>query len=97
MRISRSFIDELMNRVDIVDLIDSYVSLSKTGRNYTACCPFHTEKTPSFTVSPEKQFYYCFGCGAHGSAIGFLINYANLNFFEAVHELASRVGIDVVY
>ncbi len=96
-RIPRSFIDELMTRVDIVDLIDSYVSLRKTGRNYTACCPFHSEKTPSFTVSPEKQFYYCFGCNAHGSAMGFLMEYAHLDFVEAVHELASRVGIEVVY
>jgi len=96
-RIPRSFIDELINRIDIVDLIDSYVSLRKTGRNYKACCPFHTEKTPSFTVSPDKQFYYCFGCGAHGSAIGFMMDYAHLNFVEAVHELASRAGLEVVY
>jgi len=96
-RIPRSFIDELMIRVDIVDLIDSYVSLRKAGQNYIACCPFHTEKTPSFTVSPDKQFYYCFGCGAHGSAIGFLIEHARLNFVEAVHELASRAGMEVVY
>ncbi len=95
--IPRSFIDELMIRVDIVDLIDSYVSLRKAGQNYIACCPFHTEKTPSFTVSPDKQFYYCFGCGAHGSAIGFLMEHARLNFVEAVHELASRAGMEVVY
>ncbi len=97
MRISRSFIDELINRVDIVDLIDSYVSLRKSGREYKACCPFHVEKTPSFTVSPNKQFYHCFGCGAHGTAIGFLINYAQLSYIEAVQELASRTGIEVVY
>ncbi|MDM8557496.1 DNA primase [Candidatus Parabeggiatoa sp. HSG14] len=97
MRISRSFIDELMSRVDIVDLIDSYVSLRKTGQNFKACCPFHTEKTPSFTVSPDKQFYYCFGCGVHGSAIGFLMDYAHLDFMGAVHELASRIGMEVVY
>ncbi len=97
MYISRSFINELMARVDIVDLIDSYLSLRKAGRNYTACCPFHHEKTASFNVSPEKQFYYCFGCGAHGSVIGFLMEYAHLNFVEAVHELASRVGLEVVY
>ncbi len=96
-RIPRSFIDELMTRIDIVDLIDSYVSLRKIGRNYTACCPFHTEKTPSFTVSQEKQFYYCFGCGAHGTAIGFLMEHARLDFLEAVHELASRAGMAVVY
>ena len=97
MRIPRSFIDDLMTRVDIVDLIDSYVSLRKTGQNYKALCPFHHEKTPSFTVSPDKQFYYCFGCGAHGTAIGFLIEYAQLNFVEAIHDLASRVGMDMVY
>jgi DNA primase len=96
-RIPRSFIDELMTRINIVDLIDSYVSLRKIGRNYTACCPFHTEKTPSFTVSQEKQFYYCFGCGAHGTAIGFLMEHARLDFLEAVHELASRAGMAVVY
>jgi DNA primase len=96
-RIPRSFIDELINRVDIVDLIDSYVSLRKTGRNYTACCPFHSEKTPSFTVSQEKQFYYCFGCQAHGSALSFVMEYAHLDFVEAVQELASRVGMEVVY
>ncbi len=97
MSIPRSFIDDLMTRVDIVDLIDNYVSLRKAGRNYTALCPFHNEKTPSFSVNPDKQFYYCFGCGTHGSAIGFLMDYAHLNFVEAVHELASRVGIEVVY
>ncbi|MEN8215283.1 MAG: DNA primase [Pseudomonadota bacterium] len=96
-RIPRNFIDDLITRVDIVDLIDNHVSLRKSGRNYTALCPFHNEKTPSFTVSPDKQFYYCFGCGAHGTAIGFLMNYARLNFPEAVHELASRAGIEVVY
>ncbi|RKZ93436.1 MAG: DNA primase [Candidatus Parabeggiatoa sp. nov. 1] len=96
-RIPRSFIDELITRVDIVDLIDSYVSLRKAGRNFTACCPFHNEKTPSFTVSSDKQFYYCFGCGASGSAVGFLMNYARLSFVEAVHELASRIGMEVVY
>jgi len=97
MSIPRGFIDDLMTRVDIVDLIDNYVSLRKAGRNYTALCPFHNEKTPSFSVSPDKQFYYCFGCGTHGTAIGFLMNYAHLNFVEAVHELASRVGVEVVY
>jgi len=97
MYISRSFINDLMARVDIVDLIDSYVSLRKAGRNYSALCPFHHEKTPSFNVSQEKQFYYCFGCGAHGSVIGFLMEYAHLNFVEAVHELASRAGLEVVY
>ncbi len=97
MRIPRNFIDRLINRVDLVDLINSYISLRKTGINYKACCPFHNEKTPSFTVNAEKQFYYCFGCGTHGTAITFLINYKNLSFFEAVEELASRLGIEMEY
>ncbi len=97
MRIPRNFIDRLINRIDLVDLINSYISLRKTGINYTACCPFHNEKTPSFTVSVEKQFYYCFGCGVHGTAITFLIEYQHLNFVEAVHELASRLGIEMEY
>ncbi len=97
MRIPRYFIDELMAKVDIVDLINSYIPLRKTGQNYTACCPFHTEKTPSFTVSSEKQFYYCFGCGASGSAIDFMLNYARFEFVEAVEEIATRIGMAVVY
>ncbi|WP_069471086.1 DNA primase [Candidatus Marithrix sp. Canyon 246] len=97
MRIPRNFIDRLINRIDLVDLINSYISLRKTGINYTACCPFHNEKTPSFTVSAEKQFYYCFGCGVHGTAITFLIEYQHLTFVEAVHELASRLGIEMEY
>ncbi len=95
MAIPQSFIQELLNRVDIVDVIDACVPLKKTGANYTACCPFHSEKTPSFTVSPSKQFYHCFGCGAHGSAIGFLMEYQGLGFVEAVHELARRAGLTV--
>jgi DNA primase len=94
-RIPQNFIDELLNRVDIVDVIDSRVSLKKAGREYQACCPFHNEKTPSFTVSPGKQFYHCFGCGAHGNAIGFLMDYENLAFPEAVEELARSVGMEV--
>jgi len=94
-RIPEQFIDELMSRVDIVDIIDAYVPLRKGGRDYVACCPFHNEKTPSFTVSREKQFFHCFGCGAHGTAIGFLMDYDHMEFVEAVHELASRLGIDV--
>ncbi|MCK5876388.1 MAG: DNA primase [Candidatus Marithrix sp.] len=97
MRIPRSFIDELMAKVDIVDLVNSYIPLRKVGQNYTACCPFHTEKTPSFTVSQDKQFYYCFGCGASGSAISFMLDYVHLEFVEAVQELASRVGMEIVY
>ncbi len=84
-----------MTRVDIVDLIDSRVPLKKAGKDYKACCPFHEEKTPSFTVSPDKQFYHCFGCGEHGTAIGFLMNYDRMSFPEAVRELAGRVGLDV--
>ena len=93
--IPESFIQELLHRVDIVDLIDSYVPLKKAGANYAACCPFHNEKTPSFTVSQTKQFYHCFGCSAHGTAIGFLMEYSGLGFVEAIKELASRVGMQV--
>ncbi len=94
-KIPAHFIDELLNRVDIVDLINSRVQLKKTGKDYQACCPFHNEKTPSFTVSREKQFYHCFGCGAHGTAIGFLMEYDSLGFVDSIEELAGRVGIEV--
>ncbi|MBI2314194.1 MAG: DNA primase [Betaproteobacteria bacterium] len=94
--IPQSFIEELLHRVDIVDVVERYVHLKKAGANYQACCPFHTEKTPSFTVSPTKQFYHCFGCGAHGSAIGFVMEYRGLNFVEAVKELASSAGMTVL-
>lgn len=94
-RIPQSFIDELIGRVDIVEVIDARVPLKKQGREYVACCPFHNEKTPSFTVSPVKQFYHCFGCGAHGTALGFLMAYEHLEFPEAVRELAERVGLPV--
>ena len=93
--IPESFIQELLHRVDIVDLIDGYVPLRKAGANYSACCPFHTEKTPSFTVSPNKQFYHCFGCGAHGTAISFLMEYSGLGFIDAIKDLAQRVGLQV--
>ncbi len=96
-RIPQAFIDELMNRVDIVDVIDSRVQLKKAGHEYKACCPFHNEKTPSFTVSPGKQFYHCFGCGAHGTALGFLMEYEHLGFVEAIEDLASQVGMEVPY
>ena len=79
-----SFIQDLLARVDIVDLVDSYVPLKKAGANYAACCPFHNEKSPSFTVSPTKQFYHCFGCGAHGTAIGFVMEYQGMGFVDAV-------------
>ncbi len=88
-----SFKQELLHRVDIVDVIERYVPLKKGGANYLACCPFHTEKTPSFTVSPTKQFYHCFGCGAHGNAISFLIEYQGLGYVEAVKDLAESVGM----
>ncbi|HVW65710.1 MAG TPA: DNA primase [Nitrosospira sp.] len=93
--IPQSFIQELLDRVDIADVIERNVPLRKAGANYIACCPFHSEKTPSFTVSPSKQFYHCFGCGAHGSAIGFMMEYAGMNFVEAVTDLAARVGMRV--
>ena len=93
--IPESFIQELLHRVDVVDLIDAYVPLKKAGANFAACCPFHNEKSPSFTVSPSKQFYHCFGCGAHGSAIGFLMEYSGLGFIDAIRELANRVGLQV--
>jgi DNA primase len=90
-----SFIQDLLARVDIVDLVDSYVPLKKAGANYAACCPFHNEKSPSFTVSPTKQFYHCFGCGAHGTAIGFVMEYQGIGFIDAVKELAGRAGMQV--
>lgn len=95
MAIPNHFIQELLNRVDIVDVVDAAVPLKKAGANYIACCPFHGEKTPSFTVSQAKQFYHCFGCGAHGTAIGFLMEYQGLGFVDAVEELAKRVGVAV--
>lgn len=94
--ISENFINELLTRIDIVDVVERRVPLKKAGREWTACCPFHDERTPSFTVSPQKQFYHCFGCGAHGSAIGFLMNYEHLEFQDAVEELAQTVGLEVV-
>lgn len=93
--IPHEFIDELLARLDIVDLIEQYVPLKKGGANYMACCPFHKEKSPSFSVSPSKQFYHCFGCGAHGSAIGFVMEHQGLGFVEAVKLLADRVGMTV--
>ena len=94
-RIPQQFIDELISRVDIVDVIDARVPLKKKGREYVACCPFHNEKTPSFTVSQNKQFYHCFGCGAHGTALGFLMEYDHLDFVEAVERLAADAGLEV--
>jgi DNA primase len=94
-RIPQHFIDELIARADIVDVIGSRVTLKKGGKEYKACCPFHNEKSPSFTVVPDKQFYHCFGCGAHGTALGFLMEYDHLSFVEAVETLADRVGLQV--
>lgn len=93
--IPRQFIDDLLARADIVELIDSRVPLKKAGKNYQACCPFHTEKSPSFSVSPDKQFYHCFGCGEHGNAISFLMEFDRLEFPDAVEELASHYNMDV--
>ncbi len=93
--IPRYFIDDLIARVDIVELIDSAVPLKRSGKNYSACCPFHKEKTPSFTVSPDKQFYHCFGCGQSGNAVGFMMEYYRYDFVEAVENLAARLGLEV--
>ncbi len=94
-RIPQEFIDDLVSRVDIVEVINRRVPLKKKGREYSACCPFHDEKTPSFYVSPSKQFYHCFGCGAHGTALGFLMDYEHLDFVEAVESLAGQLGVEV--
>ena len=93
--IPQSFIDDLLNRTDIVDVVSSRVQMKKAGKNHTACCPFHKEKTPSFSVSPDKQFYYCFGCGAGGNALGFIMDHDNLDFPQAVEELAKAAGMEI--
>ncbi len=94
-RIPQTFIDEIVVRSDIVEVIGARVPLKKSGREYKACCPFHSEKTPSFWVSPDKQFYHCFGCGAHGTVLGFLMQYEKLEFPEAVADLAERLGLEL--
>jgi DNA primase len=94
-RIPDYFVQDLLARTDIVELVNSRVPLKKSGRNYSACCPFHQEKTPSFSIAPDKQFYYCFGCGANGNAVGFLIEYERLSFPEAVEQLAHKAGLEV--
>ncbi len=94
-KIPQQFIDDILARTDIVELVDARVTLKKAGKDFQACCPFHNEKTPSFTVSQNKQFYHCFGCGAHGSAIGFLMEYDNLDFVEAIQELADTLSLEV--
>lgn len=93
--IPQSFIDELLHRLDLVEVVDKRVRLKKAGRNYTACCPFHDEKTPSFSVSPEKQFYHCFGCGASGNAVGFVMAFDGLEFPQAIEALAQQAGLTV--
>ncbi|WP_236450904.1 DNA primase [Stutzerimonas stutzeri] len=93
--IPQSFIDDLLNRSDIVEVVGSRIQLKKTGKNYSALCPFHKEKTPSFSVSPDKQFYYCFGCGAGGNALGFVMDHDQLDFPQAVEELAKRADMEV--
>jgi DNA primase len=94
-RIPQPFIDEIVARSDIVEIISARVPLKKAGREFKACCPFHNEKSPSFWVSPDKQFYHCFGCGAHGTAIGFLMQYEKMEFFDAVADLAQRAGLEI--
>lgn len=93
--IPKSFIQDLLNRLDIVDVIERYVPLKKAGANYSACCPFHNEKSPSFTVSQTKQFYHCFGCGVHGTAISFVMEHLGLGYVDAIEELARSVGLEV--
>lgn len=95
MAIPQHFIDDLLARVNIVDVIDARTKLKRTGKNYSALCPFHKEKSPSFSVNPEKQFYYCFGCGAGGNALGFVMDYERYSFPEAVEELAKTLGLEV--
>ncbi|MCX7205337.1 MAG: DNA primase [Proteobacteria bacterium] len=94
-KIPDDFIQDLLNRVDIVDVVERYLPLKKAGQNYSACCPFHKEKSPSFTVSQTKQFYHCFGCGAHGSAVGFVMEHQGMSFPDAVRMLAESVGMQV--
>ena len=93
--IPKSFIQDLLNRLDIVDVVERYVPLKKAGANFVACCPFHSEKSPSFTVSQTKQFYHCFGCGAHGTAIGFVMEHAGMGYVDAIGELARSMGLEV--
>ena len=93
--IPQGFIQDLLARVDIIDVVGRHVRLKKAGQNFLGLCPFHGEKTPSFTVSPSKQFFHCFGCGAHGSAVGFLMDLRGLPYIEAVRELAQQAGITV--
>ena len=93
--IPESFIEELLARTDIVEVIERRVPLKRAGSEFQAVCPFHEEKTPSFTVSPRKQFYHCFGCGAHGSAIGFIMQFEGLEFRDAIEDLAKMAGLSI--
>ena len=95
MAIPQTFIQELIARADVVDIVGRYVQLKKGGANFMGLCPFHGEKSPSFSVSPTKQFYHCFGCGKNGNAIGFLMDHAGMSFVEAVHVLAQQYGMQV--
>ena len=94
-RIPQQFLQTLLRRVDLAEVVQRHVPLQRAGGEYKACCPFHNEKTPSFTVSPAKGFYHCFGCGAHGTAISFLMEYAKYSFIDAVEELAAGQGLEV--
>ncbi|NOX51031.1 MAG: DNA primase, partial [Gammaproteobacteria bacterium] len=94
-RIPQSFINDLLDRVDIVDVIDRRMTLKKSGKNYSGLCPFHDEKTPSFSVSPDKQFFHCFGCQESGTALTFIMNFDRLDFVEAVESLAQQLGVEV--
>jgi len=93
--IPQDFIDDLVQRIDIIEVISNQIEIKKAGREYKGLCPFHTEKTPSFTVSQEKGFYHCFGCGAHGTALGFLMDYGNQTFIEAIEELSKIAGVEI--
>ena len=93
--IPQDFIDDLVQRIDVIEVIGNRIEIKKAGREYKGLCPFHTEKTPSFTVSQDKGFYHCFGCGAHGTALGFLIDFDRLTFIEAIEELAKIAGVTI--
>jgi len=93
--IPQDLIDDLVQRIDVVEVIGNRLEIKKAGKEYKGLCPFHTEKTPSFTVSPDKGFYHCFGCGAHGTALGFLIDFDRLTFIEAIEELAKIAGVTI--
>ena len=95
MSIPQSFVQELLARADVVEIVGRYVTLKKGGANFVGLCPFHSEKSPSFSVSPSKQFFHCFGCGKTGNAIGFLMEHAGMSFVEAVHDLAQQFGMQV--